>query len=190
MRSALTTAELKKIWNEGSTVKTWKDVRSDWPAEEIKLFGPGADSGTFDFFTKEINGEEGVSRTDYSPSEDDNVLVQGVSNEKSGLGYFGYNYFAENTDKLKALGVDSGQGCVEPSEQSIKDESYKPLSRPLFIYISNAALARTEVQEFAKFYLDTVNDLFEAGTVKYVSLPTVDFQDTRNTLTEAIDAAG
>jgi phosphate transport system substrate-binding protein len=186
----LTTDDLKKIWNQGSTVNTWKDINAEWPADEIKLYGPGADSGTFDYFTDVINGEEGVSRSDYTQSEDDNVLVQGVSNDPNALGYFGYTYLAENSDKLKGVGVDAGEGCVEPSEETIKDGSYSPLSRPLFIYISNEALGREEMQEFANFYVDNVSALLDEGTVKYVSLPSSELETTRTTLMEAIDAAG
>jgi phosphate transport system substrate-binding protein len=130
----LTVDQLKKIWEPKSKVASWNQVDPKFPAEPIKLFGPGTDSGTFDFFTKEINGEEGASRTDYSPSEDDNVIVQGVAGSKGGLGYFGFTYFEENADKLKAVKVDSGGGCVEPSVQTAQDGTYKPLSRPLFIY--------------------------------------------------------
>ncbi len=186
----LTTDELKQIWNEGSTVTTWRDVREDWPDEEIKLYGPGADSGTFDYFTDVINGEEGLSRSDYTQSEDDNVLVQGVSNEENALGYFGYTYLAENAEKLKGLGVDGGEGCIEPSVETIMDSSYLPLSRPLYIYISNAALEREEVQEFASFYLDNVSGLLDEGIVKYVSLPDSQLQQSKNALAAAVSGSG
>ncbi len=183
----LTTDELKTIWNEGSTVKTWKDIKPEWPADEIKLYGPGADSGTFDYFTDVINGEEGVSRSDYTQSEDDNVLVQGVAGDENALGYFGYTYLAENSDKLKGVAVDGGEGCIEPTAETIKDGSYKPLSRPLFIYVSNASLAREEVQGFAEFYLDNVSQILDDGTVKYVSLPDTDLQASKDALSSAIE---
>lgn len=186
----LTTDELKALWNEGSTVSTWRDLKTEWPADEIKLYGPGADSGTFDYFTDVINGEEGVSRSDYTQSEDDNVLVQGVSNEQNALGYFGYTYLAENEEKLKGLGVDAGEGCIEPTLETIKDGSYAPLSRPLYIYISNDALGQTEVQEFASFYLDNVSALLDDGTVKYVSLPAEQLEESKDALAEAVEGAG
>lgn len=145
----ITVAELKKIWEPNSKVKTWKDVRAEWPDTEIKLYGPGTDSGTFDYFTDEINGEEGASRTDYNASEDDNVLAQGVAGDKGALGYFGYAYFVENKGKIKALSVEG----VKPTEKTIKDGSYKPLSRPLLIYVSKKALERPEVKAFIEFYL-------------------------------------
>ena len=129
----ITTEQLKAIWEPRSTVNTWKDVDPSFPDEKLELFGPGTDSGTFDSFTTEINGEEGASRSDYSPSEDDNVIVQGASGSKGGLGYFGFTYFEENSDSLKALKIDGGKGCVEPSADTARDGSYAPLSRPLFI---------------------------------------------------------
>ena len=150
----LTTDQLKVIWAPKSTVTTWKDVDPSFPAEEVKLFGPGTDSGTFDFFTKEINGEEGESRTDYSPSEDDNVTVQGVSGEKGGLGYFGLSYFEENTTKVAVLGVDGGKGCVTPSTATVQDGTYTPLSRPLLVYVKKASFARPEVKDFLTYILE------------------------------------
>jgi phosphate transport system substrate-binding protein len=179
----LTVDELKKIWQPGSTVKTWKDVKADWPAETIKLYGPGADSGTFDYFTGEIVGEEGASRSDYQQSEDDNVLVQGVEGDQYALGYFGYAYYKENTDKLKVLGVDSGNGCVTPSDETIKGAEYTPLSRPLFLYISTQALEREEVQEFVTFYLDNVDALLE--DVGYIPLPADQLDASKQTLKDA-----
>src|SRR5687768_9248962 len=150
----LTTEQLKAIWEPGSKVKSWKDVDSSFPDEELELFGPGTDSGTFDYFTDVINGEEGASREDYSPSEDDNVIVQGVSGSTGGLGYFGFTYFEENSDSLKALKIDSGDGCIEPSVDTARDGSYTPLARPLFIYPSKAGLERPEVKAFLDFYLE------------------------------------
>ncbi len=159
--TCLTTAQLKKIWEPKSTVKTWKDVDPSFPAEAIKLFGPGTDSGTFDFFTAEINGEEGESRTDYSPSEDDNNTVQGVGGEKGGLGYFGLSYFEENKDALKDVAVDGGKGCVKPTTATVQDGTYAPLSRPLYVYVKKASLARPEVKEFLTYILDNETKIAE-----------------------------
>ena len=151
---SMTVAELKKLWEPNSTIKKWNQIRPEWPDMDVKLFGPGTDSGTFDYFTEAINGKEKASRSDFTASEDDNVLVQGVAGSKGGLGYFGYAYYAENKDKLKLVSVDDGKGnVVAPTEQTIKDGTYKPLSRPIFIYVSKAALKKPEVKEFVKFYL-------------------------------------
>ncbi|MFC7442859.1 PstS family phosphate ABC transporter substrate-binding protein [Laceyella putida] len=171
----LTVDELKKIWEPNSKVKTWKDVRDSFPAEPIKLYGPGTASGTFDYFTKEIVGEEGKSRTDYTQSEDDNVLVKGVEGDKGGLGYFGYAYYVENKDKLKIVPIDAGKGAVEPSEKTINDGTYAPLSRPIFIYPSNKSMQKPEVKEFVKFYLETAKDLVKE--VGYVPLPDAKYQE-------------
>ncbi len=157
----LTTAELKKIWDTGSTVKTWADVRAGFPADPIKLFGPGADSGTFDYFTEVINGKAKQSRSDYTQSEDDNALVTGVAGDKDALGYFGFAYYEENKDKIKIVPIDSGGGCITPSKETIADGTYKPLSRPLFIYPSTKALARPEFAAFVKYYLDNVNSFVD-----------------------------
>ncbi len=155
----LTVDELRRIWEPGSTVHTWRDVRSEWPAETIRLYGPGTDSGTFDYFTEAIVGEDGASRPDYQASEDDNVLVQGVAGDRYALGYFGYAYYVENTERLKLIAVDGGGGCVKPSETTIADGSYRPLSRPLFIYVNHGALARPEVEAFVEFYLTHAPEL-------------------------------
>lgn len=176
----LTVEELKKVWEPDSTVKTWQDIRDGWPAEEIKLYGPGSDSGTFDFFTDTIVGEEGASRSDYTQSEDDNVLVQGVKGDESSLGYFGFAYLEANADSIRAVGIDDGDGCVEPSEQTIQDGSYSPLSRPLYIYPSRAALQTDHVRAFADFYLETVNDIL--ADVRYVALPNEDLQASKEAL--------
>ena len=159
----LTTEQLKKIWEPGSKVSSWKDVDPSFPDEKLDLFGPGTDSGTFDYFTDVINGEEGASREDYSPSEDDNVIVQGVSGSKGGLGYFGFTYYEENTDTLKALEIDSGDGCVAPSAETAQDGSYTPLSRPLFIYPSKSAMDKPQVKAFVEFYLKNDAQIAEAG---------------------------
>jgi phosphate transport system substrate-binding protein len=150
--TCITTAELKKIWDKDSTVKQWSDVNPQWPNEEIKLYGPGTTDGTFDYFTEHINGKAKQSRTDYTASEDDNVLVNGIAGNKNALGYFGYAYYAENKGKLKAVQVDRGKGCVAPEEKTIADMSY-PISRQIFIYPSKKALARPEVRAFVTYYL-------------------------------------
>lgn len=155
----LTVEQLAAIWGPDSTVDSWDDVDPSFPATELTLFGPGTDSGTFDYFTDVINGEEGASRSDYTASENDNILVQGVSDEEGALGYFGYAYYAQNTDALKVLGVDSGAGCVIPSDETVQDGSYAPLSRPLFIYVKKAAAAKEEVRTFVEFLLDNASEL-------------------------------
>ncbi len=166
----LTMPELKKIWEPAAEKKilTWNQVRSSFPAEKIELYGAGTDSGTFDYFTDAVNGEEGASRTDYNPTEDDNVTVQGVAGSTGALGYFGYTYFEENQDKLKALKIDSGKGCVAPSAETAQDGTYTPLARPLFIYVSEKELARPEVKAFADFYIK--NDAEIAKAAKYIPL--------------------
>ncbi|HYF78292.1 MAG TPA: PstS family phosphate ABC transporter substrate-binding protein [Symbiobacteriaceae bacterium] len=148
----ITTAELKKIWDKDSTVKTWKDVNPAWPAEEIKLYGPGTDSGTFEYFTEHINGKALQSRSDYTASEDDNTLVKGVTGSKYAMGYFGYAYFVENATKLKALQIDAGKGCTAPNDETISGLTY-PIARLIYIHPSTKALERPEVKEFVNFYL-------------------------------------
>jgi phosphate transport system substrate-binding protein len=154
--TCLTTAQLKTMWNEGSTAKSWSDIDPTFPNEPLKLFGPGPDSGTFDYFTEVINGTAKKSRSDYTPSEDDNALVTGVAGDKDALGYFGFAYLEENLDKIKPVAIDSGGGCVEPSAENVNGGEYKPLARPLFIYPSKAALKRPEFASFVQYYLDNV----------------------------------
>jgi phosphate transport system substrate-binding protein len=161
--TCLTTDQLKSIWQPGSKVKTWKDIDPSFPDEDVKLYGPGTDSGTFDYFTDEINGEEGASRSDYSASEDDNVIVQGVSGDEGALGYFGFSYFDENQGALKALEIDGGDGCVAPSVDTAQDGTYKPLSRPLYVYAKNESLGRPEVKAFAQYMLDNAESLAEGA---------------------------
>lgn len=166
--TTMTVAELKKIWEPGSTVKMWSDVRPSWPKEKINLYGPGADSGTFDYFTEAVVGKAKSIRADFTASEDDNTLVQGVSGDKNALGYFGYAYYVENKDKLKVIAIDNGKGGVLPSEESIRNGSYAPLARPLLVYASTTALKRSEVQAFVEFYLAKAEEL--VPEVKYVPL--------------------
>lgn len=168
---SMTIPELKKLWDEQAqdTVMKWSDVRSDWPDEEIHLFGPGADSGTYDYFKEAVIGKKGGTRGDFTASEDDNVLVQGIASDKYALGFFGLAYYQENSDRLKLLGVDGGKGPVKPSLETVKNGSYSPLSRPLFIYIRKDALEKKEVEEFVDFYLDHAGEL--SKDVGYIPLP-------------------
>jgi phosphate transport system substrate-binding protein len=174
----LTTAELKKIWEPGSDVSNWNQVKSDYPDESMKLFGAGTDSGTFDYFTEAINGEEGATRKDYSPTEDDNVTVQGVSGGKGNLGYFGLSYAIENEGKVRAVQVDSGDGCVEPTSETVQNGTYKPLSRPLFIYPSQEALQREEVRAFVEFYVDNQEAIAEQA--QYVPMTDEQVQESKD----------
>jgi phosphate transport system substrate-binding protein len=165
---SMTVEQLNKIWGPESEGKitNWNQVNPEWPDGEFSLFGPGADSGTFDSFTDKINGDEGASRTDYTPSEDDNVLVQGVSSDPNALGYFGYSYYQENQDQLKAIAIDNGQGAVAPTVETVRDGSYQPLSRQVYIYINAAAADKPEVAEFVEFYLTNAEALVpEVGSV-------------------------
>lgn len=164
----LTVAQLKEIWRPESGVKNWKDINPAWPDEEILLYGPGTDSGTFDYFTEEIVGEEGAIRDDYTASEDDNMLVTGVKEDLYALGYFGYAYYSQNKDALKLIAVDGGAGAVQPTMETVRDGTYQPLSRPLFIYVRRSALARPEVSKFVRFYLDNAAQM--AKEVGYVPI--------------------
>ena len=166
----LTTEELGLIWMPGSPVNKWSDVRPGWPDEDINLVGADTDSGTFDYFTKTIVGEEGASRPDYTANADDNVLVTAIAGDDNALGYFGYAYYAENTDKLKLVPVDPGTGPVAPSVSTISSGTYAPLSRPLFIYVNAEDAQKPGVREFVRFFLDPEN----SGLVRevgYVDFP-------------------
>jgi len=166
----LTTEELTKIFGSENPAKTWKDVRSAWPDEKILIFSPGADSGTFDYFNEAILDKKGLRTDDaVTLSEDDNTLVTGVAGNKYAIGFFGFAYYEENKDKLKAVPVDGGQGPVAPAFETIKDGSYSPLSRPLYIYVSEKAYERPEVKEFVKFFMDNAGEL--AAEVGYIPLP-------------------
>lgn len=179
--SEITVEELRKLWEPSAqgTVMRWSDVRQGWPNREIHLFGPGVDSGTFDYFTEAIVGEEGASRGDFTASEDDNVLVQGIANDELALGFFGYAYYEENRDKLKVLPVDdgnpsNGEGPIAPAIDTVKDGTYQPLSRPIFIYVREAALSEPIVSEFVKFYLENAPELVRE--VGYIPLPGRSYQ--------------
>jgi phosphate transport system substrate-binding protein len=161
----LTTDQLKELWSQGSKVTSLSQIDPMLPDAELTLFGPGTDSGTFEFFTEEINGEEGNTRKDYQPSEDDNVLVQGVSGEPGGLGYFGFSYYEQNQDKLNLVDVDAGGGCVTPSKETISSGEYKPLSRPLFMYPSQKALQRPEVKAFMDYVVENYETISEASSI-------------------------
>ncbi len=184
----LTVEQLKKMWEPAAekTVTNWNQVDPTFPDQALALFGPGTDSGTFDYFTKAINGEEGASRADYSPSEDDNNTIVGIEGEKGGLGYFGLSYFLENADKLNAASIDAGEGCVAPSADTVHDGTYQPLARPLYMYVSAAAAARAEVKGFVDFFLADQDALTEEAL--FISL-----DDTQKTMQAAeiakIDAA-
>jgi phosphate transport system substrate-binding protein len=187
--TCLTVPELKKIWEPGSKVNNWNQVRSSFPNEPLKLFGAGTDSGTFEYFTEAVNGRARASRSDYSASEDDNVLVQGVSGERGGLGYFGYSYFAENQNRLKALQIENpktGQ-CVAPTVATAQSGAYKPLSRPLFIYAKGSSFKRTEVQAFLDFLYK--NERAIAQRARFVPLTNDQLKRARITFDLAVKAA-
>ncbi len=174
----ITLDQLRTLWEPAAEgqITTWNQVNSEWPEEQINLYGPGTESGTFDFFTERVNGEEGESRTDYQASEDDNVLVQGVSGDPNALGYFGFGYFEQNQQRLKALAVDT----VAPSTETIQSGEY-PLSRPLFIYVSTQALEEnSSVEEFVNFYLENLNQFVEQA--QYVPLSDQGLQEARERL--------
>jgi phosphate transport system substrate-binding protein len=161
--TCLTVEQLNAIWAPDSTIANWNEVDPSFPDEPLVLAGPGTDSGTFDYFTDAINGEEGASRTDYLASEDDNVIVQAVQGSAGAMGYFGYSYYEENAETLKSLEVDNGSGCVAPSAETVQDGSYAPLGRQLFIYPSAEALDRPEVEGFVRFYIENIDAIVEAA---------------------------
>jgi len=161
--TCLTVEQLARIWGPDSTVDNWNQVDPSFPDQKLSLAGPGTDSGTFDFFTGAVNGEEGASRTDYQATEDDNVIVQAVEGDKGGLGYFGLSYFEQNKANLKDVQVDGGSGCVTPSTETVQDGSYTPLSRPLFIYVKNTSLQKREVKAFVQYLLDNQQTIAETA---------------------------
>jgi phosphate transport system substrate-binding protein len=171
-----TVAELKKIWEpeaQGKITK-WNQIRSSWPAEEFHLYGPGVASGTYDYFTEAIVGKSGSSRGDFTASEDDNVLVQGVSGDKNGIAFFGLAYYEENKDQLKLAGVDNGKGAVLPSVETVKNGTYAPLARPIFIYVTDVAAKKPEVANFVNFYLTSAPKL--VADVGYIPLSGEEYQ--------------
>jgi len=173
---SMTVAELKKIWEPAAQGKItkWNQVRPNWPNAPLKLYGAGADSGTFDYFTEAITGKAKSSRGDFTASEDDNVLVQGIANDRNALGFFGFSYYVENQDKLKAVAIDGGKGPVMPSAKAVEDGTYQPLSRPIFIYVNKKSAEKSEVKEFVEFYLKNAANLVKQ--VKYVALPAKVYQ--------------
>jgi len=180
----LTVAELKKIWEPGSQVTTWKDIRAGWPDRKIRLYGPGTDSGTFDYFTGAINGKSHASRSDFTKSEDDNVLVQGVAGDRDALGYFGFAYYSGNKDKLKIVPIKNNDAPVAPSLTTINDGSYSPLSRPIFIYVSAKSVQRPAVAAFVEFYLKNAAEL--SRDVGYVPLQKSQYDEGLQKLNGAI----
>lgn len=175
-----TVEQLKKIWEPSAqgTITRWNQIDPSWPNEEIHLFGPGVASGTFDYFTEAVVGKSGSSRGDYTASEDDNVLVQGVSGDKYGLGFFGLAYYEENADKLRMVAVDGGEGCVEPSTETVSNGTYAPLSRPLFVYVNSTSVQNNpKVVDFINFYLDEAPSLLK--DVGYVPLTPEEYKEQK-----------
>ena len=185
----LTTAELKKIWEPGSKINNWKDVRAGFPDVPLKLFGPGTDSGTFDYFTEAINGKSRASRSDYQASEDDNVLVQGVSGERGAMAYFGFSYFVENQSRLNAIQITNPKTnqCVAPSKATVFNNTYKPLGRSLFIYAKGSSFKRQEVQAFLDYMFD--NEVAIANRADFISLTPKQLKRARTTFILAVKAA-
>jgi phosphate transport system substrate-binding protein len=180
----LTVDQLKAIWEPGSEVDSWSDVDGSFPDVPLRLYGAGTDSGTFDYFTDAIVGEEGASRTDYNASEDDNVTVQGVAGERGGLGYFGFSYFEENADRLKALEVDGDSGCVAPSVATAQNGTYSPLSRPLFVYVKQSSFDDDEdVHDFVKYMLD--NEQTIAEEARFVPLSDAQLAEQQSKVEDA-----
>jgi len=182
---SLTVEELRAIWEPGSTIQKWSDVRPEWPDIPLRLYGPGTDSGTFDYFTEAIMGEPGASRPDYTASEDDNVLITGVQGDLGGLGYLGYAYYYENRDKVKAVPIDGGSGPVLPTAESINSGRYSPLSRPVLIYVNKESLARPEVAMFVEYYLTTGAEFIP--DVGYVQMPPSEYETALQKVREAIE---
>lgn len=176
----LTVDQLRTVWEPGNPEYSWQQIDPSWPDTKIELYGPGPDSGTFDYFTEVIMGEAGVTRTDYVPSENDLDLVEGVASQQNAMGYFGFAYYEQDLDRLRAVAIDNGDGCVLPSVETIADGSYAPLARPLFLYVNRASLERPEVQAFLHFTFDHIEDIVR--TVQYVPLPEADYVADRAAL--------
>ncbi|MEJ8801121.1 PstS family phosphate ABC transporter substrate-binding protein [Pontibacter sp. H249] len=191
----ITTEELKKIWEPAAQgkIKRWNQIRPEWPDQEIHLYGPGVESGTYDYFTEAVVGESGASRGDYTASEDDNVLVQGVSTDVNALGFFGFAYYEENQNKLKIVPVNdlndaNGKGAITPTLETVKDGSYAPLSRPLFIYVNSKAAARPATVDFVNFYLDNAADLSQE--VGYIPMPAEMYKEQKEKFKQFAESAG
>ena len=185
----ITTEDLKKIWEpsaQGKIMK-WNQIRPEWPDREIHLYGPGVESGTYDYFTEAVVGESGASRGDYTASEDDNVLVQGVSTDVNALGFFGYAYYEENQGKLKVVPVNNGSGAVTPSLETVKDGSYAPLSRPLFIYVNSKAVQSPATVDFVNFYLDNAAEL--SKEVGYIPMPAEMYKEQKEKFKQFVDSS-
>ena len=183
---SMTTEELKKLWEPNSTIKKWNEIRADWPNEEIHLYGPNTSHGTYDFFTEVIMGESGASRTDYNAVSDYNVAVQGIEKDVNALGYFGLSYYEENKDKLGVVGIDNGSGVVLPSIETVANNTYAPLSRSLFIFVSKKSAQRPEVKKFVEFYLDNAPVLCKE--VGYVPMPASGYDAQKEIFKNAISA--
>ncbi|MCO5221148.1 MAG: PstS family phosphate ABC transporter substrate-binding protein [Thermomicrobiales bacterium] len=184
----LTIDQLKLMWQPEDPATSWNQIDPSFPDEPITLYGPGTASGTFDYFTAEIVGEEGSSTTNYLPSEDDNQLVEGIAGDQHALGYFGLAYYEQSMDRLKLVAVDGGNGCVEPTAETVQDLSYAPLSRPLFLYVNAESITRPEVQEFLKFYIASAGEI--APDVGYVASPDEVYVEDQAALQAAIDGDG
>lgn len=181
----LTVAELKMIWEPESKIRNWKDVRPGFPDLALKLYGPGMDSGTFDYFTEVINGKSKACRADFTPSEDDNVLVKGVEGDPGSLGYFGLAYYEVNQKRLKLLAIDNGDGrAIKPDMETVRTLAYRPLARPLFLYVSKAALGKPEVKAFLEFYLENARKIVEHPKVGYIGLSDKLYATARERLTK------
>ncbi|MDQ4081715.1 MAG: PstS family phosphate ABC transporter substrate-binding protein [Actinomycetota bacterium] len=188
--SCLTVDQLAELWEPDSKITNYSQLGEDaetgepLPDVDVSLYGPGTDSGTFEYFTEQVVGEEGASRDDYQPSEDDNVLVQGVSGDSGGLGYFGFSYYEQNADQLNLVSVDGGDGCVAPTPETIADGSYAPLSRPLFMYPSTEAIGRPEVEGFMNYVVDGYDSIAEAAVV--VPMDETQAEEARSALDGAL----
>ena len=187
----LTVDQLVQLWGPDSTVSNWNELDPEFPDQEIALFGPGTDSGTYDYMASEVvdpDADEPATRADYEASEDDNVLVEGVANTDGATGYFGYTYYEQNADKLKAVAIDSGAGCVEPSAETAQAGEYTPLARPLFIYVSKASYAdNAAVQEYVDFYIDNLAEIAEVG--QFIPLSDELYGETQSAL-ESLGGSG
>lgn len=185
---SFTIEELKKIWEpaaQGKIMK-WNQIRPEWPDKEIHLFGPGVASGTYDYFTKAIVGKSGSSRGDFTASEDDHVLVQGIAGDKYSLGFFGLAYYAENKDKLTLIGVHNGEKIVKPTIETVSNGTYRPLSRPLFIYVNSTSVKQLEVVEFVNFYLDNSGEL--SKDVGYIPLPSTNYTKQKESFKKFVES--